>query len=601
MQYHLVSIFFLLTCSLVFAREQGKLLALDPHWKKLLHFSPRLFGPARSDIISKDFFLAPNGASDPEAELAATVEGLTNTPEVYCRFPARRMWLESHGYSFAKRDCPEFEQWTRGHGVRSVSLIFASGFLGNPASFFGHPLLKFNFKDERSPLDLLDTAINYGAFTPPDVGPLPYAIKGIFGGYEAGFTSVDFFFHKNNYSELELRDMWEYELALSAQQVNELVAHVWELTDAKIPYYFLSDNCAYRMGDLLELVVERQLNPRGVPYSIPSTLFHKLHDYGLVKEVKLIKSRQTRLREKVLSLNNLEHTELRLITEDINNLSSDSYNELDTNQRSRVLESAMDYFSYRQVLDEKGTAKEHKRRVLQARLALPPKVQEWQSQSQRPPHESQKPVLTQLGGFHSERFGRGASLRIRPVFYDLVSPDSGRPALSSLGLFDLEINATEEQVWLKTFNLISVENLNISKTGLYGDGGYAWRFKVGADQINLACNKCVVPRIEAGIGKAIEVSRSLVFYGMLDQRVQSNYQGSGFLSATPSFAALISVSEDIRFHASAGRRFYLEEVKSAENIYDVETRIGSHRSWDVRLRFQEHEDRRYGLALGRYW
>ncbi len=94
---------------------------------------------------------------------------------------------------------------------------------------------------------------------------------------------------------------------------------------------------------------------------------------------------------------------------------------------------------------------------------------------------------------------------------------------------------------------------------------------------------------------------SLVLYGMIDPRVQSNYHGSGFLNATPSLAALVSFSEDIRFHASAGRRFYLEEGKSAENIYDIESRIGSQRSWDVRLRFQEHEDRRYGLALGRYW
>ena len=176
-----------------------------------------------------------------------------------------------------------------------------------------------------------------------------------------------------------------------------------------------------------------------------------------------------------------------------------------------------------------------------------------------------------------------------------------RHALSSLGLFDLEINASEEQLWLKSFNLIAVENLNISKTGLYGDGGYAWRFKLGADQINLACNKCTVPRFEAGIGKGIEVSRALVVYGMIDPRFQSNFQGSGFLSATPSLAALISVSEDIRFHVSAGRRFYLKEGKSAENMYDVESRIGSQRSWDVRLRFQEHEDRRYGVALGRYW
>lgn len=596
-------LFVLVFCSWAFAHEQETIIELskNSHWLKLLHFSKHSFSSAKSDIISKEFFLSQDGATNPESELKATIEALSSSQEAYCRFPSRRIWLEKMGFQFAKRDCPAFDEWTRGQSVKSISLIFASGFLGNPASYFGHPLLKLNYKDERSPLDLLDTAINYGAFTPPDVGPFSYALFGIFGGYEAGYTSTDFFFHRNNYSELELRDLWEYELNLSREQIDELVAHLWDLNNARIKYYFFADNCAYRMADLLELVVKEKLLPRNLPFAIPASIFHKLYEHSLIKKTSLLESRQTRLKEKVYSLNSDEKKQIKLLTENINHINSEEFTSKPTNEKSRILETAMDYYSFRQVGNNDESLKENRKRVLKSRVALPPGKSEWKKLSMTPPHEAQRPILTQFGFFHSEAFGDAGSFRFRPAFYDIVSPDSARPPLSSLSVMDVELNATDERLWLKSLNVISVESLNVSSTHLEGDGGYAWRFKVGADQMNLACNTCLVPRFEAGIGKAWELSRSIVFYAMVDPRLQTQYEGSGFVNVTPSLATLLTFSKDFRINAVAGRRFYFKSDYSAENMYLIESRIGSNRKWDMRISFQEHVDRRYVAGVGLYW
>lgn len=600
----LVSLFIILSGSLVYAHEPEDLkkLSQQNHWLKLLHFSERVFSSSKSDVSSKIFFLSPDGQSNAEAELLATIKGISESEDIYCRFPARRIWLEDQGLKFPQRKCTSFDEWTRGNSVKSVSLVFASGYLGNPASYFGHPLLKFNFKDARSPLDLLDTAINYGAFTPPDVAPLPYAILGIFGGYEAGFTSTDFFFHKNNYSELELRDLWEYELKLNEREVLEAVAHIWEMKDVTIPYFFFNDNCAYRMGEFLELITGKEFVSNRSPVAIPANLFHKLHEYDLFTEIKLLSSRQTRLREKVISLNSKERTFLKSISENSDKATSDEFKALSESEKSRVLEAAMDYFSYRFALDNKNNSlKEDKRKVVQQRLTLPPKKENWEKLPQRPPHEAQRPVLTQFGTFYSDKFEWGGSLRVRPVFYDLISPDTARPVLSSLSVFDVELNFTEEQLWLKSFNLIALESLNISKTGLHGDGGWAWKFKLGADQMNLACNTCTVPRFEGGFGKAFEISQKFVVSGMIDPRIQSTFQGSGFLAVTPNISALMTFSKDFRISASGGRRYYLNHGFPIENIYSIEGRLGSSRTWDLRMGYMEHVDKRYSLALGLYW
>ncbi len=586
------------------SHEQGNIAALarDPHWLKLLHYTRPVFRSPKSDIISPDFFLSPMGRSNPEAELLETIKQLERSKEVYCRFPSRRRWLEKKGFTFPGQTCEAYLEWTRGNSVKSVSLIFASGFLGNPASYFGHPLLKFNFKDDKSPLDLMDTAINYGAFTPPDVGALPYAIFGIFGGYTAGFTSADFFFHRNNYSELELRDLWEYELDLSSEQVEELVAHLWDLKEAKITYYFFDDNCAYRMSELLELVIDKKLVSPNAPFAIPATLFHQIHEYSLVKEIKLLKSRQTRLKEKVATLNPVERTHLKKISMNVDHVQTSDFSSLDASAKSRILETSLDYFSYRQIgSDELVDLKAARRKLLLERVKLPPQKTDWKPLSQEPPHQAQRPILTQFSFFHSDRFGNGGSFRLRPVFYDLISPDAARPPYSSLTLLDTELNVTEERLWLKTFNLISVESLNISHTGLPGDGGFAWRFKIGADQQNLACRTCTVPRLEFGGGKAWEMTKSLILYAMIDPRIQSSYQGSGLASLSPSVAALITFSDDFRVNAMAARRYYLKSGNDSEEIFLVEGRIGSSRTWDMRLSFQEHIDTRYAVGVGLYW
>lgn len=600
---NLISLFIFLSCSWAWAHEQESIDALsqDPHWLKLLHYSNPLIGKAKSDITSDDYFLSNDGKHNPKSELLATIERLNSDEVVACKFPSRKLWLERKGYTFPERKCEDFVNWTHGHGVKSISLIFASGFLGNPASFFGHPLLKFNFKDKRSPLDLMDTAINYGAFNPPNEGAIPYAIKGMFGGYQAGFTSADYFFHKNNYSELELRDLWEYELNLNPDQVSELVAHLWDMKSAKLDYYFFDDNCAYRMGELLELVIDEELVSKNAPYAIPSAIFHKLHEANLVKEFRLMGSRQTRMHEKVHTLSQSERVHLKKISQNISYLDAQKFQNLPESQKSRVLETALEYFSFRIIKDQTEDLKTAKKKLLQQRLALPPEQHNWNRLPQNPPHEAQRPVLTQFGYFSSDKHGSGGSFRFRPVYYDLIAPDAGRPRHSSLGALDLELNFTEERLWLRNLNLLSAETLNVSRTGLEGDGGIAWRFKIGADQMNLACNTCTVARLEGGAGKAWEISRHLVLYGMIDPRLQSNYQNSGHLALTPNMNALITFSKDFRINASAGRRFYLDKVPRAESIYAIEGRAGSTRTWDLRIGFQEHVDRRYSIGVGYYW
>ncbi|MEI8605051.1 DUF4105 domain-containing protein [Pseudoalteromonas sp. B160] len=63
-----------------------------------------------------------------------------------CKYPARYQWLLSQGLEFSepKVECTELIEWRDKQPIHSVSLVFASGYMSNPASLYGHMLLKLN-------------------------------------------------------------------------------------------------------------------------------------------------------------------------------------------------------------------------------------------------------------------------------------------------------------------------------------------------------------------------------------------------------------------------------------------------------------------------
>ena len=79
-------------------RSAAEKLHRDRYWQILLHYKPNDAAQPTSLIDDPAFFLAPDGKTDPAAELAATLRGIfrsdmSGDDAVACRFPARTAWL----------------------------------------------------------------------------------------------------------------------------------------------------------------------------------------------------------------------------------------------------------------------------------------------------------------------------------------------------------------------------------------------------------------------------------------------------------------------------------------------------------------------------
>ena len=148
----LASMFF--SHGLASAGAAGQLpeLARSPGWQRLLYYKSHIFGGWKSAVDGPGFFLAPDGATNPEAELLATVRALENGGGTYgklqqpigCAFPLRKAFLEEAlGKKFPAEPCPEFEDFLRKLNPAGVALVFATAYPNNPGSMFGHTFLKF--------------------------------------------------------------------------------------------------------------------------------------------------------------------------------------------------------------------------------------------------------------------------------------------------------------------------------------------------------------------------------------------------------------------------------------------------------------------------
>ncbi|MCG3705202.1 DUF4105 domain-containing protein [Aliarcobacter butzleri] len=246
----LISLFFSASNSLELKNyiEEYKLYE-NSYWAKLLHYRNGI-----SEIDSTNFFISNNGKEDLKEELFETINSLeTGTNNVLCRFPLRVEWLKENIPTLEEKivpySCEELDKFLELTDAKYVTMVFPTAHINSPASMYGHTFLKVG-GDKETPL--ISNAINYAAKTDEKNG-LIFAYNGLFGGYEGRYSIMPYYEKIKEYNNLEQRDVWEYDLNLSQEEINKLVLHTWELKDSYADYYFFKENCSYNVLWLLEI------------------------------------------------------------------------------------------------------------------------------------------------------------------------------------------------------------------------------------------------------------------------------------------------------------------------------------------------------------
>lgn len=212
--------------------------AYSKEWLSLLHYQKGFLGGYESSVESQDFFISNQGRNNPQAEFNASLELFEKGEDIekICRFPARYKLMKNNNITdktYPK--CEDYEKFITDLQPSGVTLLFTNAYMSNPSSLFGHTLLRID--TSRQGTQQLAHGANYGAFMNEDAGAF-FAIYGIAGVYYGGWTVKPYYQIIETYNNIENRDIWEYNLNLSEQEVEMFVAHLWEIGPSRSRYYF---------------------------------------------------------------------------------------------------------------------------------------------------------------------------------------------------------------------------------------------------------------------------------------------------------------------------------------------------------------------------
>lgn len=338
--------FLILFCCRVYAHEQSSDFAYSPQWLSVVHYQKKILG-YEATIGSEAFYLSPSGQRDPQKELEATVELFQNgSDDVKCLFPARYLLLKKNGLIDEPFPvCKDYEQFKADLQPSGVTLLFTDAYMNNSSSLFGHTL--FRIDTARKGTQLLAHGINYGAWTEGFENSFFYALYGLAGFYQGGFTTKPYYDIINTYNNLENRDIWEYNLNLTDEELHFLVAHVWEVGQTATPYYFLTQNCSYMLMEVLDAVrPDLQLAKSFKMQTIPlDTVKAVVGRPGLVKSINYRPSRQRKIQHRIKQMNAAQRKAFTQTAQG----NMDALALLPDAEQADVLETAYQYVQYKYV------------------------------------------------------------------------------------------------------------------------------------------------------------------------------------------------------------------------------------------------------------
>jgi hypothetical protein len=452
----------------VIARAVELNLAERPQWFALLHYTPNRFGSGVTSLVDgEEFFLSPRGKTDPGAELEATLRAFfvaahgdgARQPEAgsggpspddhpQCRFVARYHWLRQElqfdPVRLRERPCPGFENWKTNLQAAGLTLIFPEAFMNNPASMFGHTLLRVDPAGRGDAntdgSGLLGYAVNFAAFTGGE-GGFAFAFKGMTGFYPGYFSVAPYYEKVKEYGDWENRDIWEYRLTFDATETERILMHLWELRNVRFDYYFFDENCSYHLLDLLEIGRPgMRLGELDRAWVIPTDSVRAVADVdGLVGDVRYRPSAATRLRHAARALDVAQIQTAQAIAAGELKPDAAEVSALATEDRAEVLSVAYDVLRYT-YLRERGDASEtasRSRRILIARSRL--------ETTRDPSANVPEPRVRPDRGHRTARFAFGSGYqknrffleaRLRPAFHDLMDPGGGYTRGAQINFLD---------------------------------------------------------------------------------------------------------------------------------------------------------------------
>jgi hypothetical protein len=478
-----------------------------------------------------------------------------------------------------------------------VTLIFASAFLNNPASTFGHTFLRVDQKGQTEQTRLLAYTINYAAEVPPDEGVF-YPVKGIFGLFKGYFMTPPYYLKVQEYRDIENRDIWEYRLNFTEAQVRRLLEHTWELGSSYFDYFFFKENCSYHILSLLEYAdPSLHLTDKFHVWTVPAdTIRLVAAQLGVVKETVFRPSRRTVVQRKRELLSGEERRLFYDIVKEGVSAQREALAALPVKRQAFVLDISSDYLRYRSEVNKSqaATFKEQNRAVLTARseLRVPSEDATIAPFSKQPDLGHSTSRASVGGGWrNNDTF---EELSIRAGYHDLLDPELGhtRDAQVEVASATFRYYNRADQARLERATLVNLVSLSPMDALFHS---VSWKVNAGMNTIRFnTCQLCSNGFINGGAGVAAEshLFQREVYFAFAEAEADYSraYEDNYRIGAGGTVGMLADLTDRWKWMLSGTYLGFPLGDKSHDFRWFVGSRYTLAQNWALRLEYN-HRDR----------
>lgn len=595
-----------------------------PEWLALLHYDKTSDNNYKSIVSSPQFFFAKDGKNNPQSEMISTIEAFFNNDveekektikirrnisqtiiesHPICTFKARyRLLNKSLDFDESQMPSPECERYkkfAKKHQSTSVTLVFADEHLNQPSSLFGHTFLKLDtYRGED--VDILSHIVNFGAVTPENPNGFAYAYNGLSGGYPGVFDIMPYYDKIKTYGAIDNRDIWEYKLNFTQEEIDLLIDHVWEMGYQHIDYYFFDDNCAYMVLELIESVKPgMDLTSPYQVHAIPvDTINAVLDEPNLFEKLEYRPSLKSKIDSKYYQLTDEE----RAIFKKLNNKEIDLalLSELPPKSQARIIETIYDLQQYKLAKRKMSMEDMSKNtiKLLKARHKLdgvksdfiPPKRPEFNPEDT---HESSS--LETSIGYDDDVF---TDVLIRPAYHSLYNNAQARSFGSQIEVLDLRFRyyPDEEELQLRQFTFANITSLvpydELSKS-------LSWKLGLKAEK-TLKTDKfddSLMGTAHAAGGYTVDLGDEFLVYAMAEGQLNSgsNDLPSDFMTGLGGSLGIAANFDDYKLIAETKSISFIDddEYNFIENNATLSHHLDLNNSLFLRYKnkiFKDYED-----------
>ncbi len=545
--------------------------AISPEWIKLLHYQKD--GDDYVGLVDNDdFYVSEDGRYNPKAELEAEISFFSDAEnDLKCSFPARFEWLKAQNLVTGNLDnCSEYQNVMKDIQPNGVTLLFTDSYMRNPASLFGHTLIRID--TARKGTQMLAHGVNFGADSGADDGVV-FAFKGLFGGYMGVYSVSPYWDVINAYNNIENRDIWEYHLNLTDEEQKKFVNHLYELRNAQIQYFFLNKNCSYMILEILEAVKpELELTEGFDWWAIPLDTLKRVKDVPcLIDDINYRPARYTKLQAQIDEMSDAQFSAFK------QGIKEHQYEMEGLTEEEKVLplETMYQYYQYEYTAGEMEL-KEYRKNsfaVLRRRSKLA-SLPEQKLKGEEPSNAHDSRQIAFSGG--ENRHLSYMEIALRPAYTALTDNNFG--LIKGAGLKVLESKwryyMQRHRLVLQQFTILDIVALTPTDS-VFSPWSYSSGLELKRTYNSRTLDEGTVADAHFGMGKTLGLADWLWLYGILS--VGGEYGGflprNQFVALEPEIG-IFSNFERWRWQVSAQKNIATQDfgnrlLYKAEAVFDI--------------------------------